>query len=322
MPWSLDGARRAAIALSTTAVGAAHAQPVVISGVDLPSAVLSTRPIPLTISVDPNGDTVVGVPRVLFRFRADRAFETTDMTPAGGDLFTVELPRAQCGDVLEYAFEVEGAVGGLVTLPTTAINPPLSAAIGTEIEPFATIDFESADGWTTVSNAVEGFWELGVPLNNGRGDPPADADGSGNAFLTENDPLDPNSDVDEGSVTLISPVYDLSLGGTFTYSFWLNDTPDGHLSVGDGLFVEISTDGGVSYTRVRSLITPAAAWREDTIAVAPGAQSRQFRVRFIASDLGIGSVIEAGIDNVRIDTTLCVDPPICAADLVTPFRVL
>ena len=71
-------------------------------------------------------------------------------------------------------------------------------------------------------------------------DPASDGDGSGQCFLTANSAG--NSDVDNGLVRLISPVFDLSGGGDIEYDYYLylTDVTGGY----DKLLVEINNNSG------------------------------------------------------------------------------
>jgi hypothetical protein len=139
--------------------------------------------------------------------------------------------------------------------------------------------------------------------------PSADFDGSSQCFLTENDPVDSNSDVDDGSAILTSPLFDLTDGGTVSYAYWLNDIPNGELGSGDGLFVEIATNAGsTNWQSVRSYTSAAGSWRSDSIEVGTEtATSSTVRFRFTATDASPGDVVEAALDAFTIDSFVCVD---------------
>ncbi|MHC4992152.1 MAG: S8 family serine peptidase, partial [Planctomycetota bacterium] len=132
------------------------------------------------------------------------AWTSTVMQPSVDGPFEAELPAIGCGSSLAYTFSAEGSISGLHTLPVGAPDSAYHADAGDTVVVFGD-DFEDDRGWTVLSSKqlVTGAWERGVPAGSGtRGDPAADADGSGQCFLTHNAPG--NNDVDGGSTTLIS----------------------------------------------------------------------------------------------------------------------
>lgn len=228
---------------------------------------------------------------------------------ADGELYIVcvtgNIYRIECD------IPVIGDCGNGVLEPGEACDPPDSVNCDCNCEllepctPFFTDNFQTNLGWTA-SGVTAGAWQRGVPVNcSSRGAPPSDADGSGQCYLTQNTTGtggNCDSDVDGGSVTLDSPLLDFSNGGRFSYSYWLNDVPNGLIGPGDGLFVYISTNGGSNYTLVRSYVTAASQWRTDTLlfggAAGDATPSATVRVRFVASDINTGNVVEAGVDAV------------------------
>ncbi|MBX3395661.1 MAG: PQQ-dependent sugar dehydrogenase [Phycisphaerae bacterium] len=191
--------------------------------------------------------------------------------------------------------------------PPDSLNCDCSCQIIPDCDPVFEDQFEADQGWTVSGNATDGHWNRGVPVNcSSRGAPPAAFGGAGQCYLTDNSMLSNggvnncDSDVDGGSTILTSPVFDLSSGGQIRYAYWLNDTPGGLLGPGDGLTVEVSTNGGTNWTLVRTYAAAAASWREDTILVGGAAgqvaAGSNIRIRFIATDAGTGHVVEAGVD--------------------------
>jgi glucose/arabinose dehydrogenase len=199
---------------------------------------------------------------------------------------------------------------------------PCGGACPAPVNQLATVFFDPFDanlGWTTsVAGATDGLWQRGVPVAAANGyafNPPYASGGSGSAFVTEN--TDPaagttTSDVDGGSVILTSPLINGARGQlTICYDYYLVLTQTGGANP-DGLFVEVSNDGGSSWTRVRSYTSNQAVgctWTRDTITTAQlsaaGVTNQaNVRIRFIASDNSSPdqSIVEAALDNVRVQT--------------------
>lgn len=279
-----------------------------------PDLLLPQTPIDVQAALSEGMDTLVGDVQLHYRNSAG-AFTSVTMTESGG-LYEAQIPGASCDEFIEYYVSAEGQEAGSVFSPPSGASDPVRVDIG-EVVTILSDNMETDQGWTVSGDALDGQWTRGVPVNcSTRGAPGADSDGSGQCWITDNSSANScNSDVDDGSTILTSPVYDLSDGGEFVYDYWFADIPTGGIN-GDSWIVEVSTNGGSSWSTIRTVNTVSTSWRTDTISVGDEvAATSQMRFRFTANDLGTQNVIEAGLDNIRVTAFVCEDMgPVCVAD--------
>ncbi|HEY6572189.1 MAG TPA: FlgD immunoglobulin-like domain containing protein, partial [Candidatus Eisenbacteria bacterium] len=108
------------------------------------------------------------------------------------------------------------------------------------------------------------------------------------------------ADVDNGKTTLTSPVLNLSGVVDPRVVYWRWYSNNAGSGAGEDPFITLlSNDGGASWTAADSLFDTRNFWERVEIRVtdhfpAPG----NFRIRFVAQDLGTGSVVEAAIDDL------------------------
>lgn len=170
-------------------------------------------------------------------------------------------------------------------------------------------DAESDRGWTmtlATDSATSGRWTRGTPLGTSSSGQPANPSNDTTpapgvaCFVTGNAGGSAGTDdVDGGTTTLISPVFDLSSCGParLSYSRWFAD-----LTVADDVFaVSISNNGGSTWLPLETLAGNANSWQvssHEVTNVLP--QTAQMRLRFVASDAPNNSIVEAAIDDLEV----------------------
>jgi len=268
-------------------------------------------------SVDPS--------TVMLMVDTGAGFVASAITQLSPTEFEATFPASDCGSAISYFVTSETTSGLTVNSPSDAPNGSTFAAISAFGPPAVVFadDFESNQGWTVSGNATDGQWGRGTPLAECafRGAPGVDGDGSGQAYVTDNNAgASCNSDVDGGTTILTSPVMDASGDSTvITYSRWYHNTFGG-APAADIFVVEVSDDGGSSWVNLET-VGPAGAevsggWitKQFSLNEIPGfIPTNQFRIRFSASDLGDGSVVEAGVDGFELASFDCSNP--CVADI-------
>ena len=141
-----------------------------------------------------------------------------------------------------------------------------------------------------------------IPVDSGLGDPVADADGSGQCWVTGNGF---GNDVDFGQVLLMSPNFDLTdhPDARFNFSFWYDNDFTAFGCCEDDFVIELSDNGGASWTTVEVWDQSNDLWNDREVRVASYVNpTAQVRIRFIAEDAGsFDSTIEAGVDAFQIE---------------------
>ncbi|MFG0247153.1 MAG: choice-of-anchor B family protein [Phycisphaerales bacterium JB052] len=296
------------------------------SASELPSSVNPAGGDELTVkAVTRDG---VGVEGVSLMLDTGNGFEAIPMMANGDGTYSVTLPVVPCGDDIAYYFQAESDNGSSSTFPLEGASEAFTASVVSDINLLFIDDAETNTGWSVSGDAADGQWNRGIPAGGGeRADPPSDADGSGRAWLTDN--VEGNSDVDDGTTTLTSPALDASGGNTtLSFAMWYNNAGNGE--VDDTMTVQASNNNGGSWTTILELGPgdpgTGGGWINyeynlDTIFSNP---SSQVRVRFNVADVGSGSIVEAGVDDIRLEQRSCEDVAAgCnVADLAEPFGTL
>lgn len=265
-------------------------------------------------------EPVSGTGTLRYRIGTSGAFTTVPMVEVAPNQYEATLPAADCTETIQYYFQATAQVAGSITDPANAPASTFSAISASGTTTIFEDTFETNQGWTVTGNAVTGDWNRGLPLGGGdRGDPPTDTDDSGGqCYLTDN--ADGDTDVDNGSTTLTSPVMDASdPGSVISYNRWYSNT-FGAAPMQDTFLVQISSNGGANWSPLET-VGPSGPeadggwfYKEFKLAdIAGFVLTNQFRIRFTASDTDPQSVVEAGVDAVRLFMLNC--PPPCAADL-------
>lgn len=251
----------------------------------------------------------------LLHYRYDEgAYQTVPLAPVFGDLYRATLPPAACGDTPQFYFSVQGSESGTITEPAGGESAPYTVGVGQIITLFSD-DCETDPGWTVQNSTspllTDGAWDRGVPVDCNRGDPPTDYDGSGQCWLTDNSAASScNSDVDGGYTWLISPTLDLSdPDATVSYALWYTNDGGGAPS-SDYFKVYVSNDDGANWILVSTFgPVSAAGWNVHAFDVADFVTpTSMVKLRFEASDLGSGSLVEAGVDAISVTRISCQTP--------------
>lgn len=255
-----------------------------------------------------------------WRFAGAGAFTPIAMS-ASGDVYAADLPAGPCASELEYYMEF--AIPGVAEIARVPETPgTYLTAVSFETTTVFTDSFQTNTGWgvTNSGSLTDGQWTRGVPvLPPSTGAPSADADGSGQCYLTDN--ALGNSDVDGGSTTLTSPILDASDPDAYIeYARWFHNT-GGASPASDTMLIEVSSNNGGTWVPLET-VGPGGpdnsggwVWRSFKVSDIPSiTNTSQFRIRFIAQDTGAGSVVEAAVDAVSVVVYACSPVP-CAGDV-------
>ncbi len=274
-------------------------------------------PVPCADPCDPYCQTFPDDPGGLGNEDAGIAITDGGITLIGAD-GAIVTPGAVCtggslGACAHHACEVGGPLGGgcdEVGLPPACI-PRDSACGGSTpccyglscvsgvcregagpMYTFYSEDFSSGAAWTRNGN-----WQINAASSNSAGDPSTDTSPSTDNRLAGT--IVNGSYGNNRDDSLVSPIIDTTVGTgpvTLIYRSWVHIE-----AVYDHAYVEVSTNGGTTWTNIHENFTTTQTWTTVNLDIS-AYRSTQFRVRFrLRTD---GSVVGGGwsVDDIALRT--------------------
>ncbi len=222
------------------------------------------------------------------------------------------FPAAACGAQLDWYVSFDLTGGGSATSPSGAPAETYASVAGIPTT-IASDDIENDSGWTGGvggDDATTGVWTRVDPIGTDAQPEDDHTDAPGvTCWVTgqgSNGGSNGENDVDGGSTTLLSPVYDMSSLTDPTVSYWRWYSNGSGASPNNDVFViAVSGNGGASWTTVETVGPDgpgtSGGWTQHAFLLSDFvAPSAQVQLRFVASDLGSGSIVEAAVDDLEI----------------------
>ncbi len=218
--------------------------------------------------------------------------------------FTVAI-SSDCPTGIAIPFQVliENDLGMTATLE-------IAIGIGNFVD-----DVESDNGWTlglSSDSATTGQWERADPVGTADGAEQAQPeddhtpDPGSICFVTSNGPVGGDigeADVDGGHTTLLSPVFYLGGKETATVEYWRWYSNNLGTNTDDTWKVEV-TDDGDNWVFLENTAANANWWSRHEYNLTDYIElTNQVQIRFIATDDGGGSIVEAAVDDFMLLAT-------------------
>ncbi len=244
------------------------------------------------------------------QYRVDGGgFSSVGMASTGGDGYSGFIPAQSAGAFVEYYIYAEDMSANSLTEPLLAPSSVLPFYVGDFTTVFSD-DFETDKSWTAGiagDDATTGAWELGDPegtTNGGQLQPEDDhtpnpgtdcyatqlaAGASAGTF-----------DIDGGTTTLLSPLLDLSGASVAMVRYWRWYSNNLGAAPGSDTW-QVSVNDGTGWTDLENTMSSANSWNQFTfILESPVNLTSTMQFRFLASDLGDGSLVEAAMDDFEL----------------------
>ncbi|MBD3337415.1 MAG: T9SS type A sorting domain-containing protein, partial [Candidatus Eisenbacteria bacterium] len=274
-----------------------------------PSTNDTEGPYPISVTIEEYS----GLDAARLYYKAGGAdFTPLTLEPQGGGAFLAEIPGQPYTTHVAYYTYARDGLGQESYDPSGAPGELYSFFVAPTTSYYMD-NMEADQGWTVGApgdDATTGIWE--------RVDPNATYDG-GTMIQPEDDHTpDPgtrcfitgqsapgagqgDNDVDDGTTTLISPVFDLSVVAGIVqvryYRWYTNNTGS---TTNDSWVVRV-TDDGSTWVDLENTMETDRSWRLMEFNLADFVElTDQVQFRFLASDLGDGGIVEAGVDDFEL----------------------
>ncbi len=284
---------------------------------------LSIQHTPLS-DVDANSQVLVSalvtsmnsnVEDVKLYYNANGSWYNISMISDGNDLFSAEIQNISNPSLIRYYITASD------NFETNARYPLEGSFMFTygELEIINENDFEVLPvDWTIgdlLDDATAGIWEWGNPNGtndqNGLIQPEDDHTLNGNnCFITGNgDDSIGSDDVDNGTTTLFSPIFDLTGLDDALLTYWRWFSNDAGDNPGNDYWsVKVTGNGGDSWVNLENTTSSERLWKRQEFLLSDYIDiSNSVQFKFVAEDLEYngdngsgGSIIEAAIDDFSL----------------------
>lgn len=274
----------------------------------LDTSLLFAQPVDVSLNIV---DDVTGEPIQGATFRIDGEFNSRSSISS----FDGSIGLNQVDATSTYQLYV--AEWGYLTQAEEGVDPADLVGRTIRLTPGYMDDFITDEGWiaTSSNGASSGFWERGVPIGTNfdgiPSNPGNDAtrDIGNEAYVTGNGGGSAGTDdVDNGTVTLTSPKFgpldieNLKVG----YQYWFTNGGGNGGAIDDTLSVSITN--GIETVLVKKYVFEedvTNVWTRDSFLVADYVTvNDDLQLIVTTSDLGNAHVVEAGLDNFRVGSTI------------------
>ncbi len=281
-----------------------------------PMSIGATTPTTLDLSVlDGSSYYLIGSTRFLTSTNGG-PFVESQLDTITHNTYHAVFPTTACGSTVEFYFTAMAGNGATVSLPAGGANDPFVAVSTESTSVFFDAMESGTNGWTagvSGDDATTGQWERGNPQAT-NAQPADDASENGvNCWITGASAGGGigTFDVDDGTTTLVSPLFDASAAAAdgvdaiLSYARWYSND-QGNSPNADSMPVEISNNDGASWVQLELVTENLNRWERKEFNIADFVTpTSQMRVRFLARDLGDGSIVEAGVDDFGVETRGC-----------------
>ncbi|NPA34878.1 MAG: hypothetical protein GXO48_08135 [Chlorobi bacterium] len=255
---------------------------------------------------------------MFYRLAGQSTWDSLMAQRVSGDSFAVNIP-VQKPAIVEYYFNYS-TCQSKQTMPQNVLevpaNIPYVRLLGYELKEHVTVstarqwligapDDDATTGIWTITTPVASYLDPASPSRETMIQPGYDRTGDNiyavtGAYATEADQPG-QDDIDNGKTTLTSPAIDLSQyeDPVITYWRWFSNEM-GASPLEDYWRVYISNND-TTWVLVEETRAPDRSWRLVAIRVKNYIQlSNKVRLKFVAEDIGNGSVVEAALDGLKV----------------------
>lgn len=314
-----DGTPNSAAICSAFAAHGISCPPIPDLSFEYPNGLPDYAPAGVTRVVRVNVRSAAGTPLPgtgTMTFRVDGGFQTVAMTQLAANEYEAVLPAMSCGESARYYFSARTWAGAMASDPPGGAQAPLIVAAAQSMSLVLRDEFDTDGGWAGAAagdTATLGRWERAAPEGTAA-QPDSDFSPAGTRCWITGAAAGSTAganDVDNGFTTLLSPVLDLSgaVDGIVSYRRWYSNAATSSEPHADVFDVSI-TNNLVNWIPVER-VGPSGpdaggGWRYHEFHIRSFVYpSSTVQIRFVASDLGGSSTVEAAIDDVQITSFRC-----------------